>query len=273
MKICTACNATYSDETLNYCLIDGTTLTPEKYISFEQVPFSYKVGSWSETETPTQVSNQTDFSSNSETPPTAASSFSPTLPFVPQKFPSPPSGKPSRSFMNLPITAGAVVFGIAIGLLMATNRNNPAEPEIRVVASKNSAANAAVTNTAVITNSAPTNEAFIFETNGTLSKKIDLTGTWKGKFNESSAVLLITAHKGETFSGTLSKNGYVVEFVGRINYAKSSVSIKETKVLEMPPGSRWNLGEDNGTISENGKAMRGTGKDKNISYGWSFTKQ
>jgi len=273
MKICTACNAAYSDDTLNYCPVDGTTLTPEKKISFEQVPFSYKVGSWSETETPTQISNQTDFSSNSEAPPTAASSFSPTPPFVPQKFPSPPGSKPSSNSMNLPIIAGAVVFGIAIGLMMAANRNNPAEPEIRVVASKNSAANVAVANTAVITNSAPANEAFISETNKPLSKKTNLTGAWKGKFNESPAVLLITAHNDETFSGTLSKNGYVVEFVGQINYAKSSVSIKETKVLETPPGSKWNLGEDNGTISENGKAMRGTGKDKNISYGWSFTKQ
>jgi len=274
MKICTACNTTYSDDTLNFCLVDGTTLTPEKNITFDQVPFSYNPGSWSETETPTQVSGTPVSYPNTE-PPTGASSF-PS--YVPQNFSSspPPPSNPSRGLMFPAIVAGAVIFGIIAGVLMATSWNKPGT--VYPVAIKNPAANtpsnsASVTNAPAYTNAAPANNSVLSNPNkAASSQKFDLTGTWRGKFNEASATLNITTQRGDSFSGTLSKNGYVVEFTGQINQTKRTVSIKETKVLKTPPNLIWNLGENSGTISEDGKTMSGTGKDKNVSYGWSFTR-
>jgi hypothetical protein len=275
MKICTACDTAYSDDTLNFCLVDGTTLTPQKNITFEQVPFSYNPGSWSDAEVPTRISKEPVTFPNSEPTPTVAS-FPSTPSYIPRQFSSPPpASAPNRSFMYLAaLVGGTLIFGVVAGVLLATNWNKSGSRY--PVASKNFPANTAgnsavVTNAPVYTNSAPASN--LSNTNKTASQKIDLTGMWKGKFNEAAATLNITTQNGATFSGTLSKNGYLVEFTGRINQAQRTVAIKETKVLKTPPNLMWNLGTDDGTISENGKTMGGTGSDKNVSYAWSFTRE
>src|SRR6185369_14819607 len=120
MKICTACDATYGDETI-FCPMDGTTLTPEKNLSFDQVPFPYSRGSWIESEAPTEDTNHQEFSINPEPPPTVTSSFSPPPAYVPQNFsPSPPSPNSSRSSNFIWIVAGAVILGFAGFFMMVT---------------------------------------------------------------------------------------------------------------------------------------------------------
>jgi len=50
--------------------------------------------------------------------------------------------------------------------------------------------------------------------------------------------------------------------------------MRQTKVIS---GEGWNLGEDTGTISSDGKRMSGTGKDEfggsfGLTYQWSFSR-
>jgi hypothetical protein len=279
MKICTACNTTYSDD-LNFCLVDGTTLTPEKSLSSNQ-PFSYNPNNWSDAETPTQVSNRANFTQQNPQPPPTVASFSPPPSYVPQNFSSvPPTASSNRGLM-FAIVAGAAIFGVivVVGIIIAANWNKPTDGSNNSITSRNSAANTTVnnavtvSNTKVNSNSSSTSNSNTNEANTTTSPKFDFVGTWKGKFDKDAASLNITSQSGETFSGTLLTKGYTVEITGQVNSAKRTVSIRETKVLKTPAGSNWNLGKDDGTISENGKTMSGTGRDKNISYTWSFTKQ
>jgi hypothetical protein len=49
------------------------------------------------------------------------------------------------------------------------------------------------------------------------------------------------------------------------------------KQLRVLSGSDWNLGEDTGTLSSDGKQMTGTGKDEmgealGITYQWTFSR-
>jgi hypothetical protein len=51
--------------------------------------------------------------------------------------------------------------------------------------------------------------------------------------------------------------------------------MQQTEVLS---GEGWNLGEDEGTVSADGKKMSGTGKDPlgeslGMTYQWSFTRK
>ncbi len=101
-----------------------------------------------------------------------------------------------------------------------------------------------------------------------------LVGIWKGTFSESQTTLMISKHNGETFEGTLVRNdGTVILLTGRINPETRSVSMKETRVLKQPKEGAWTLGENTGTLSENGKSMSGAGTDNvNPAYNWSFTR-
>jgi hypothetical protein len=279
MKTCTACSTKYSDDTLSFCPVDGTTLTPEKQISYEQVPFSYEPGSWSGAEIPPPPSENPNYISNFGPPP-AANSFSlpPPLP-VPQNISSTGPRRNSNHRLLFPAVAvGAVLLAAVVVLLMATGSDNSGTGSYPVAARANSNVTVRVANTTVVNSapapakSAPANTSALSNTGKPISRKIDFTGIWKGKFNNVPATLSITTQQGDVFSGTLSKNGYVIELSGKINFEKGTVAITETAVLQTPANSKWNLGTDDGTISEDGKSMSGTGKDKNGSYPWSFIK-
>lgn len=260
MKVCTACNTVYSDDTLNFCLNDGTYLTVQ---NTPLPPPSFgNPGSFSGAEIPTQVSGLPNFSPKTEPPPTIVSSYSATPQFVPQNFSAPPPVRPNRSFLYLGIIAGVVIFGVVGGILIAVNWSK-----------WNGKSGNSSNNSTVRTFSSPVTKSTTPETKVTSTPEFDLIGVWKGKFSDSEASLNITAQRGETFSGTLSKSGYIVEFVGQINYSTRAVSMRETKVLKTPDGGTWYLGNNNGTISADGKKMSGKGKDKNLSYDWNFTQQ
>lgn len=262
MKICTACNTVYSDDTLNFCLDDGTALTLHNNLPPAQ-PFSVNADSFSSAEVPTQVSRLPNFSSKSELPPTIASSYSPTPSFIPQNFSSsPPTAGSNRRFWYLGIIAGAVIFGVAVSMLVAVNRS-------KWSGKRDNSSN----NSAIRTFSSPVINSSVPESKETIYPEFDLTGVWKGRFSDTESSLNINLQKGRTFSGTLTKSEYIVEFVGQINYETRAVSMRETKVLKTPAGGIWYLGNNNGTISADGKKMSGKGKDKNMSYDWNYTKQ
>lgn len=273
MKICTACNTTYSDDSLNFCLVDGTTLTPQNNLSSNQPPISYNAGNWFETETPTQVSNHANFTQQNSQPPPTIASFSPSSSYIPQNFSGAPPASSNRGLMYAAIVGGAIIFGVIVGAaIIAVNWNRPPAAN-NSNAVRNSAVNTTVNTVTVSNTKVNSNSSSTSNANTTTSPKFDVVGTWKGQFDKDAASLNITSQTGESFSGTLITKGYTVEITGQMNSAKRSVSIRETKVLKTPSGSIWNLGKEDGTISENGKTMGGKGRDKNITYNWTFTKQ
>jgi len=112
------------------------------------------------------------------------------------------------------------------------------------------------------------------KTPSTATTKADLRGTWNGTYGvlNQPARLIITRHEGDTFEGVVEQKTVRVAFKGSINSDK--IHMKQTKVLQ---GEGWDLGEDSGTISDDGNRIFGTGTDTmsgvlGISYNWSFSR-
>ena len=102
----------------------------------------------------------------------------------------------------------------------------------------------------------------------------DLRGTWTGTYGPigTKATLVIKNHTGKTFDGVLEQGATRVAFEGTIQ--GTNLTMKQMKVIN---GEGWNLGEDTGTISSDGKRMSGTGKDDfggsfGLTYQWTFAR-
>jgi serine/threonine-protein kinase len=102
----------------------------------------------------------------------------------------------------------------------------------------------------------------------------DLRGKWTGTYGplKQAATLVINSHKGKEFDGVLEQGGARVAFKGTIESGK--IHMKQSAVLN---GTDWSLGEDTGTVSNDGKRMSGTGRDEmggalGLTYEWSFSR-
>lgn len=288
MKVCTACNASYLDENLSFCPVDGAILKRLKEVSFDQIPFSYEPGGWSDAEV--NASGQPDSAKNSEPLPVAAFSYQP--PPDPQNISAAAKGNANQNSFFWAV-AGSIGLAAFVGglMLIFSGGADKNDPQVSVVSNTSiTLANgtkvraepigtpfgsdsvpSVSSNTAVVVNAAPSPAKNTISQ--PISRKLDFTGVWQGKFNNEPTVLSITTQTGDTFFGTLSKKGYIVKISGKIDYEKAAVVITETDVLQTPANSVWHLGTNNGTIADGGKSMGGTGKDKNGAYPWSFTKE
>ena len=90
-----------------------------------------------------------------------------------------------------------------------------------------------------------------------------------------AAKLIIKNHNGDKFDGILEQSTVRVAFNGTYDAGSKSLKLKQTEVLR---GEGWSLGEDNGTLSDDGRMMSGTGKDAmggplGFQYQWAFTKK
>ena len=273
MKTCPMCKSVYADNSLNFCLNDGTMLF-EGDSSLPTVAFSNLPTNASDAEIPTQITRLPDLSA-SQPPPDRF--FSPPFQFIPQiSAATEPTG---RSYKYPLIIVGTLIFGVIGGLLIAvglgkwTSGNNSVTNTNSTIYGLSNSNTASNINTASNTNSNVVKNANV-EVEKTPVPEFDLVGTWEGKFDTTVSTLNILNQNGKTFSGTLNrKDGYVIEFAGEINHEKRTVSMNETKILKLPKDGAWILGKNNGTISADGKSMRGKGKDKVNSYQWTFTKK
>ena len=109
------------------------------------------------------------------------------------------------------------------------------------------------------------------------SPDVNLRGAWTGTYGSlgTAARLVINNHNGDKFDGTLEQGPVRVAFEGTYDSGSKTITMKQTKVLS---GEGWDLGEDTGKLSDDGKMMSGTGKDPlgtalGITYQWSFTKK
>ena len=106
---------------------------------------------------------------------------------------------------------------------------------------------------------------------------IDLKGTWAGTYGPLgyATKLVINEQDGNSLDGQLEQGSIRVAFKGTYEPASRTLTMKQTEVLS---GEGWNLGEDVGTVSDDGKKMTGTGKDPlgeslGIAYQWTFSRK
>jgi serine/threonine protein kinase len=106
---------------------------------------------------------------------------------------------------------------------------------------------------------------------------VDLRGTWSGTYGPLGypTRLIIRNQNGDKLDGTLEQGAFRVAFTGTYDSGAKTLTMKQTKVLS---GEGWSLGEDSGTLSDDGNKISGTGKDAlggalGFEYQWSFTRR
>jgi len=105
----------------------------------------------------------------------------------------------------------------------------------------------------------------------------DLRGNWTGTYGPLNYATKLTINKqdGDSFEGVLEQSAIRVAFKGSYDSQSRTLKMNQTEVLS---GEGWNLGQDSGTLSEDGKKISGTGKDPlgeslGITYQWSFSRK
>jgi serine/threonine protein kinase len=106
---------------------------------------------------------------------------------------------------------------------------------------------------------------------------VDLRGTWAGTYGPLgyATKLVIKNHDGNSLDGVLEQGTFRIAFKGSYDSKSRTLTMTQTKVLS---GEGWDLGEDVGKLSADGKKISGTGKDPlgaslGITYQWSFTRK
>ncbi len=250
MKSCPTCNRTYPDDTLAFCLVDGSILS---------APYS------------PQTTRPHPYSLNTEPPPTEI--LHPAKKANEQNH---PSTKQVRK-RNLIVGVIALLILIAGLIITAGWRRWFSGNDSGAKQSNNESTNSnKIPKTIPSVTPNPTPKTISSPTNTPpLTKKIDVTGTWTGEFANRDAMLFINNQEGDSFSGILKNSkGAIVAINGQINRDTRQISIQENRVVEdATEGSAWVLGSNSGSLSGDGKRMSGSGKDKvGHGYTWVFSK-
>jgi|GEM_PF-3785835 len=109
--------------------------------------------------------------------------------------------------------------------------------------------------------------------NDDCASPLQIVGTWSGKFGSGKATLSITHQFNDSFKGFLIHehwwNGTAkVAINGNLDPKTNDVIIRELKVIS----GYWRIGENQGTLSSDGKHIFGRGKDTKSLYKWSLRK-
>lgn len=263
MKSCPTCNRTYSDDTITFCLVDGSILS---------APYDPEA---------TQ-----SFSYPQDTEPSKAANTIPSLSSSPVFIPETKQGQVSEKRSR----KRGLIYGVVIILLLTTgliiglgwnslfgNNNSQARQtgsvdQTNTTVTKTSPTATQTTTPKVTPQTSPSPSP---KTTPSLAKKIDITGTWTGTFANRDAILFIDSQNGDSFSGILKNSKKAIIAVsGRINPNTRQISIQENRVVEeATEGPSWILGSNSGSLSTDGKEISGSGKDKaGHVYTWSFNK-
>src|SRR6185369_3242159 len=105
----------------------------------------------------------------------------------------------------------------------------------------------------------------------------DLRGTWAGSYGPMGFAtrLVIKNQNGNSLDGVLEQGTTRVAFKGTYDTQTRKLTMTQTEIVS---GEDWSLGEDEGTLSSDGKKISGTGKDAlggslGMTYQWSFTRK
>lgn len=253
MKSCPSCNRTYPDDTLAFCLIDGSVLS---------APYDPQANQQRANEPPpTEILHSTP-----GRPETAPPRLQPTIPTHQPVYPvdrQPTSQSSGKQWLAVGIAAIVVLIAGAVllfvgGAWLASRNSTERKPELK----SDAPAPSKTLESTPLPESSPSPE------------KLDVAGRWTGISDESPATLVISSSKDDSYEGIetagLGKVTIAVEI--QVEPETRHIRINETRILAGEGG--WNLGTNNGTISSDGNKMSGTAKDvKGKTYSWSFMRQ
>jgi hypothetical protein len=259
MKSCPTCNRTYADDTLTFCLVDGSILSAPYDPQLVKTNSSLR-----RTESP-----PTEILPSVLKPTETIPSPSPTIPshLPPAFIPEVKQSQQLRERINRRwlIVGIAVSFLAVVGLVLSisrstwlSNRNSAdKQPEININPSN--------------VNSTPTiNSNVTSQSSPSPVEQFDVVGTWLGTFGGRAATLIINNREGNTFNGTHIEKRYQIAFTGNIDPSTRSITIQETRAIK----GDWVLGKYTGSISSDGRRMNGVSKDKQGRVeSWSFSKK
>ena len=256
MKRCPACNETYSDDSLSFCLNDGAPLLSvgaPSSPSFDSSPTAPYSSSRESTAPPTEVYRPGPSQSSPYTPTPAASQKSNALAWI-------VGGIVALIVLGIGVVVAAgLIYSMSKASKNSNNSNNAnyvAHDRDRRTDSNSNNANAAEQNT-------PPPAA----------KTLDVSGIWNGSSDGSPATLVIRRSETNSYEGVETAGEFKDEMLVKVEVSPATrrIIIREVRKLK---GDNWNLGTNEGTISSDGRSMSGTAKDsKGKSYSWSFTKK
>ena len=267
MKTCQTCGRTYEDDTLSFCLDDGSALTAG--------------GTDPEATQRIRVAPMTEpFASNA--PPLSQAPTAVIPPPPPQlqhgAWAQPQKQRSSgKAWLVVAGIAALLLVTVGVGLGIFLSRGqlfNGNDANVR--SNKNERSDYrpynGTGNTTATPQPTPTPEVSVAE-------KLGLIGNWSGLQNGGAATLVIASGQGNTFTGTKFQRVNQVSFTGTIDAATRRITIKETKLLKGTPyngKSGWSLASETGTLSADGRKISGTGTDeynRSAPYRWSYTKK
>lgn len=276
MKTCQTCNRTYDDDTLSFCLHDGSSLVT---LSRDAQP----------TQRMPVPPNTEPYGANN-----LPQSYGAPQQFPPPVMPSPvqhggwgaPQPKKSSrmwwavaAIVALMLVGGGVLAGIVLSRgdffggdeAAGNSSNSNGQPAYR--SNNNSTATATATPAPTpAPTPTPTPEV-------PAAERLGLVGKWSGTQNRRPATLTITSGEGNAFTGIKYQGDNQVSFTGTIDPVTRRMTIRETKLLKGTPysnGSGWSLASETGTLSADGRKISGTGTDeytRKSPYAWSYTKK
>ena len=257
MKTCPTCHRTYADETISFCLEDGTILSAP-YAAQATQPYP-----------PSRITE----------PP--ATQVMPPVPQAPATMLAPPpvitrddrqiyQPEPGRN--RWPLIVGAVVLVAIVGVILAVvagvwmiNRNSSASKQPSDTGNPMESApksGASQTPESRKTSVAP-------EPTLPPKPKLEMSGTWVGTFDAYPSRLVITESDGNSFTGNLSGKTFEIIVQGELNPNTRAITFRETRVIR---DKTWVLGTNAGTMSPDGRKITGKGTASG-SYAWTFSRQ
>ncbi len=250
MKSCPTCKRTYPDDTLAFCLVDGSVLSAPFDPNADQ---SFKRRDPAITEVLPSPVRSAD---------TVPSSQQPTMQNFPPVYGTLPgdTGPRTQSTSNRWIVVSiALVLVLIAGGIVALSL-------IMWLGSRNSNLSPAVSRSSDPPQTTP-------ESTPT-PRKLDLAGTWQGITDGDPATLVINSSEDDSYQGTEFISASVkikIEVELQIDSVSGHVTLIENRLLE--GDGYWNLGTNSGSLSADGRKMSGTATDtKGKKYSWSFSK-
>ena len=269
MKSCPTCKRTYADETLTFCLVDGSILSAPYDPQTRQPSDQRGVEP-----PPTEVLRPTHIAANT----IPSLPLKPTLQSSPATYAADPKhSRPTNKSSGYGwLAAGVALFLVMIAaLVIMLSRGGWLGGHNSI--DKNPQAGSEVSNAnrmpASTSNAIPQGTPSP-ESTPSPAAKLDVAGTWVGISDDTPATLIVNNSENDSYEGieTISDTAPVqIAISVYVDSATRHITIKETRIIK---GSElWNLGINNGSISSDGKKMRGTAKDtKGKVYSWSFSK-
>lgn len=278
MKTCQTCNRTYDDDTLSFCLQDGSPLV-----------------TLSRDAQPTQrmpVPPDTDPYAASNVPRGYGAPPPPVVQSTPLQHGAWVTHPPKKSGkMRLAVAAIAALLllsgGVVVGIVLSRGdwfggketANSPNGNQQTASRSDNNSRAVNSTPSAEATPAPAPTPAPTPAPDVPAAEKLGLVGKWSGTQNRRPATLTITSGEGNAFTGIKYQGDNQVSFTGTIDPRTRRMTIRETKLLKGTPysnGSGWSLASETGALSADGRKISGTGTDeytRKSPYTWSYTKK